>query len=120
VNPKRYTTPSVVLFTFGFLFQFLAALYELRQLETPWPLDLLSRIAFVWLVWWWLRDDSRRRGITWALDLGMLLFAAWIVVLPYHLFKTRGLKAFIPVLAYILVVLCGSVAATITTVLFFS
>jgi len=50
------------------------------------------------------------------LDLGMFLFIAWVVLLPYHLFKTRGLKAFIPILAFILTILCGIVAAAVVSI----
>jgi len=96
--------------------QFLSTLYQLRGLETHWLFDALSRIAIVWLIWLWLREDSRRLGITWMLDLGMFLFIAWVVLLPYHLFKTRGLKAFIPILAFILTILCGIVAAAVVSI----
>lgn len=83
----------------------------MRQLEAPWTFDVLSPIAFIWLIWWWLRDDSRKYGISWMLDLGMFLLMAWPIILPYHLFKTRGLSAFIPILTFILVVVSGTVTA---------
>lgn len=52
------------------------------------------------------------------LDLGLFLMIAWPILLPYHLFSTRGLKALLPILFYILVFLAGSFAAEIAAVLF--
>ena len=118
-NPstKTLVTPARAFFVFVFLIQFLDGLYVQLQIEIPGVFDTLSRIALVSLIWWWLRDDSRRLGITWVLDLGMFLFTAWLVILPYHLFKTRGLKGVIPILAYILVVVFGAAAAVVFVML---
>ncbi|MEQ1924273.1 MAG: hypothetical protein ABL952_17370, partial [Pyrinomonadaceae bacterium] len=76
---------------------------------------VVSPFGLIWLFWLWLREDSRNYGIAWVLDLGMFLFMAWPLILPYHLFKTRGLKAFIPILAYVLTILLGTLAAAVVT-----
>jgi hypothetical protein len=117
VTAITYVTPARVFFPLLFVVQFFDSFYASRRLETPWLFDILSRVALIWLIWWWLRDDSRRLGITWVLDLGMFLVIAWIFILPYHLFKTRGLKAFIPILAFILVTVSGAAAAVIVSFL---
>ena len=107
---------AIVLLVYVFLAQFVEGLYAVREIEMPYSTFFLSRLAFVWLVWWWLREDSRRRGVTWMLDLGMFLMIAWPLLLLYHLFKTRGWAGLIPILWFILALLCGSVAAAVTNV----
>lgn len=119
VNHRAWLTPGRVLFVLIFFVQFVDGLYVIRQIDSPLVYDVMSRIAVVWVIWWWLMDDSRRLGVTWFHDLGMFLFIAWIFILPYHLFKTRGFRAFIPILAFILTALCGSVAAAVFSVLLY-
>ena len=108
-------TPSRIFFAYLFLYQFTFSFYEARQLELPDGAEILAGLAFVWLIWWWLRDDSRKRNIQWMLDLGFFLILAWIFILPYHLFKTRGLSAFIPILFFVLVVISSYAAAEIAS-----
>lgn len=53
-------------------------------------------LASYWILGWWFINDSRRHGIKWMdryLDMGMFLYIAWIFVIPYYLFKTRGWRA---------------------------
>lgn len=33
--------------------------------------------------------------------MGMFLYSAWILFIPYYLFKTRGVKGFVGILAFI-------------------
>jgi hypothetical protein len=114
----KFTTPAAAIFVYVFALQFIDNLYALQGIEGPLGWEFLSRIGLVWLIWWWLRVDSRERGIGWVLDLGMFLYLAWIVVLPYHLFKTRGWAAFVPILFFIAVALMGFVSAVVVWVVF--
>ena len=44
---------------------------------------------------WWFINDSKNHDIKWTneyLDIGMFLYAAWMFLVPYYLFKTRGWK----------------------------
>jgi len=53
-------------------------------------------LAFYWAFGWWFINDSRKHGIPWVdkyMDMGMYLYVAWIFLIPYYLFKTRGWKA---------------------------
>ncbi len=114
----KLTTPAAAIFVYTFALQFIDNLYALQGIESPAVWGVLSRIVFVWLIWLWLRDDSRKRGIGWVLDLGMFLYLAWMVVLPYHLFKTRGWAAFVPVLFFFAIALIGFVSAVVVWVAF--
>lgn len=107
----KLLNPSAAIFVYVFFSWFVETLYASQQIETPWIWYGLSQIVLVWLVWWWLVDDSRKRGIGWGMDLGMFLYIAWIFVLPYHLFKTRGWSGFIPILFFILTALAGTATA---------
>lgn len=119
MNNTPFITPARVLFALTFFTWFITELYEVREISLPFSFELISRLGIAWTVWWWLRNDSRRLGIGWILDLGFFLYLAWPFILPYHLFKTRGLKAFIPILAFILTALCGSLTAVIFSNLLF-
>lgn len=108
-------TPSRIFFSFLFVVQFITSLYEARLVELPKGVEILSGLGFVWLIWWWLRDDSRKRNIQWVLDLGFFLLLGWMFILPYHLFKTRGLGAFIPILFFVFVLISAYAAAQIVS-----
>src|SRR5262245_27828432 len=88
--------PTKVLFLFSFLTQFIATFYVAFQTDPPWAYELLSPFAFLWVIWWWLQEDSKRTDVRWQeMDLGLFLSIAWFVLVPYHLFKTRGVNAFL-------------------------
>jgi hypothetical protein len=53
-------------------------------------------LAFYWALGWWFINDSRKHGAPWFnkyMDMGMYLYIAWIFIVPYYLFRTRGWKA---------------------------
>jgi polyferredoxin len=50
---------------------------------------------------WWLRTDSRRRGVLSVYDLGFFLYLGWAIVMPYYLIKTRGAKGLLVMLGFI-------------------
>lgn len=53
-------------------------------------LDSLYRVGLLWCLVWWLRADGRRRGVQPVYCLGMLVMVGSLILLPYHLFRTRG------------------------------
>jgi hypothetical protein len=105
--------PAWVFFVFVFFDQFINHFYALQALDAPGPYVLLAKVAYLWLMWWWLTDDSRHHGAVWPLDLGFFLLIGGVFLLAYHLFQTRGLRAFIPILFFIFIWLCGSVVALV-------
>lgn len=80
--------------------------------------EVLGWVASYWIVSWWLTKDSKRTGTTWPLDLGYFLFAGWFLILPYHLFRTRGVKALVGICAYLGFVIAGWAAAVFAFYLF--
>jgi hypothetical protein len=97
----RTLSPTVLLYSFVVITQFAYGLYLGQQIETPGAYTLLHWAAQLWIIGWWLRTDSCKRGVAWVYDLGFFLCIAWPLVLPYYLFKTRGAKGFLIILAFI-------------------
>lgn len=64
--------------------------------------NLLYFIAFTWVLGWWLlKEDNQKYKEKWIYELGILIYAVWMIVIPIYLFKTRGLKAFLTIFAFI-------------------
>ena len=63
--------------------------------------NLLYFIAFTWVLRWWLKEDNQKYKEKWIYELGILIYAVWMIVIPIYLFKTRGLKAFLTIFAFI-------------------
>ena len=55
-------------------------------------------IAFAYLI---ARDRSHFGLRTWPTDFALLIFVAWPVVVPYHLFSTRGRAGWRPFLVFV-------------------
>jgi hypothetical protein len=52
------------------------------------------------------------------MDLGMFLSIGWVLVLPYYLFKTRGIKAMIGIASFLGVCVAAWSSAAIIIVVF--
>ena len=115
-DQMQIETPTMALFVFAFLTQFLTTIYSAFQISPSAIFGFLSAIGFLWLICWWLKEDSRRTGITWPLDLGMFLYVAWVFIVPYHLFKTRGLTGLWGILSFIVVLFAAWLSAAVITV----
>ncbi len=55
----------------------------------------LSLLLFVLVMGVWFEKDCRQRGVKWATDLGLTLYIAWPIFLPYYIFATRKMRGFI-------------------------
>jgi polyferredoxin len=90
----------VLLYSFVIITQFAYGLYLGQQIEAPGAYALLHWAAQLWIIGWWLRTDSRKRGVVWVYDLGFFLWIAWPLVMPYYLVKTRGAKGLLVILGF--------------------
>jgi polyferredoxin len=97
----RTLSPTVLLYSFVVITQFAYGLYLGQQIETPGAYTLLHWAAQLWIIGWWLRTDSLKRGVVWVYDLGFFLCIAWPFVVLYYLVKTRGAKGLLVVLGFI-------------------
>jgi hypothetical protein len=98
---SRILSPAPLLYSFVVITQFARGVYLGAQLEPPGALTLLYWIVLLWVIGWWLRADSRNRGIASVYDMGFFLFIAWPLVVPYYLVKTRGAKGLLIILAFV-------------------
>jgi hypothetical protein len=67
-----------------------AALYAAAGQEPSGGFAFLIYGGFGVAVAWWIHADARRLGKREIVDQGWFTYIAWPLVLPYHLFKTRG------------------------------
>lgn len=93
-------------------------LYAARGLEPSAAFDSLYRIGLLCAIIWWLKDDARRYGVRLVYCLGLFVSIAWMILIPYHLFKTRGMKGFIAILVLIGIFITAQVAAVVAYMLF--
>lgn len=94
------TSPAGLLYVFVAVTQFASGIYLASEVEPPPAFTLLYPFAFLWVIGWWLMRDSRERAVKWVFDLGLFLYIAWPFVMPYYLFKTRGVRAFVTLLLF--------------------
>jgi hypothetical protein len=118
---SRILSPTVLLYSFVVITQFAYGIYAGQQIEAPAGYTLLHWAAQLWIVGWWLRTDSRKRGVVWVYDLGLFLCIAWPLVMPYYLVKTRGARGLLVILgfigAYIGAAILGIILSVTVTVL---
>jgi hypothetical protein len=98
---SRTFSPTVLLYSFVIITQFAYGLYLGQQIEVPGLYTLLHWAAQLWIIGWWLRADSRKRGEDSVYDIGLFLCIAWPVVMPYYLLKTRGAKGLLVIFGFI-------------------
>lgn len=97
---KRLSSPAALVYLFLVASQVVVGVYLAREAEPPPAFSVLYPLGLLWVVGWWLRDDSRKRGVGWVFDMGLFLYIAWPVLMPYYLLKTRGAKGLLALLAF--------------------
>src|SRR6266478_8970736 len=98
---SRIFSPAPLLYTFVVITQFAYGAYLGAQLQFPEGVTFIFAIGILWAVGWWLRTDSRRRGVLSVYDLGFFLYLAWPIVMPYYLLKTRGARGLLVMLGFV-------------------
>lgn len=108
----------VLLAVSVFLYHVGIGLYHALGLEPSAAFEFLYNVAFVCAVVWWIKQEARRYEVTPVYCLGFLVSTGWMIVIPYHLYKTRGVKGFIPLVALIGVFLAAQIVAGLFYLLF--
>ena len=114
---SRILFPAPLLYTLVVITQFAYGAYVGAQLEFPGAVTFLSTIGLLWGVGWWLRTDSRRRGVLPVYDLGFFLYLAWPLVMPYYLVKTRGVKGLLAILGFVVAYVGAAIMGMVLSVL---
>jgi len=97
---SRIFSPAPLLYSFVVMTQFAYGAYLGAQREFPEGISLFYGFGLLWAIGWWLRTDSRRRGVLSVYDLGFFLYLAWPLIMPYYLVKTRGAKGLLVMLGF--------------------
>ena len=116
---NQISAPTVLLCAFVIISQVANGLYLSSEIEPPPIFTFLRVLMFLWIIGWWLQRDSRKYNFNWVLDLGLFLYVAWPIIMPYYLLRTRGLKGFIPILVFSGIYL-GAALIGVTFYVFFS
>jgi hypothetical protein len=115
----RINSATALLYLFLITTQVVGGVYLAREAEPPPAFSFLYPLGLLWVVGWWLRVDSRERGVAWVFDMGLFLYIAWPVFMPYYLLKTRGAKGLLVMLAaagvYVGALIAGAVMYVILT-----
>ncbi len=107
----------VLLVILVFVYNFSTGIYRAAGLDPLPEFEFLYTAAFLCGVIWWLRAEARRHPVWPIYCPGVLVGMGWIVIIPYHLIKTRGMRALIPLLALIGSFLTAHILAVIIYVI---
>jgi hypothetical protein len=102
-----------------FIYNFTASLYALTGVEPLPTVEFLYIAAFPWGAIWWFKSETQQSDLRRLYCHGMLMNFGWFVIIPYHLFKTRGWRGFLPMLALVGTYVLSIVMASIVYAVFF-
>ena len=112
---SRILSPAP-LYVFVIVTQFGHGVYLGARIDYPQSLTFIFFIGMLWAVGWWLRTDSRRRGVLSVYDPGFFLCLAWPLIMPYYLVKTREAKGLLIVLGFAAAYLGAAIAGAVLSV----
>ncbi len=88
---------------FFWLFSIFLGFLNGRETEAnpmPTRAELITGLAFPLLIAIWVSADARRRQRTIGYGFPALVFLLWPIFAPIYLFQTRGVRAFLSILAF--------------------
>jgi hypothetical protein len=113
-TPVISSLPLLVLLVIVvFVYNFGAGLYRVYGLDPLPSFEFLYTATFLCGVVWWLKAEARTSAVKHVFCLGLLVGIGWMIIIPYHLFKTRGARGFIPLLALIVSFLAAYLSVTL-------
>lgn len=89
----------VLLAILVFVYHFGIGIYSALGVEPLPTFEFLYTAAFLCGVVWWLKAEARRYSHKPVYCPGLLVGMGWVIIIPYLLFKTRGARGLIPILA---------------------
>ncbi|HEV7684797.1 MAG TPA: hypothetical protein VGO68_21990 [Pyrinomonadaceae bacterium] len=115
---SRIFSPTVLLYAFVVVTQIGRGIYIVLEGDAPAFFTFVTALGFVWIVGWWMRRDSQRRGIAWVYDMGMFLYILWPLIMPSYLLKSRGVRGLLVVLGFAIAYIGGLLVGGLTASLF--
>ena len=89
----------VLLGVLVFVFHLGVGIYYIRGVEPLPAFEFLYTAGFLSGVVWWLQAEPRSSAVKRVYCPGLMVGIGWLIIIPYHLLKTRGIRGFIPLLA---------------------
>lgn len=89
---RRLSSQVVIISAFIFVTQVINGFYALYDMTPPGAFVLMNIFGLLWLVGDWLKKDCKKHNIEWVFDMGFFLYIFWPILIPFYLFKTRGIK----------------------------
>lgn len=89
----------VLLIILIFIYHVGAAIYYLNGMEPLPTFEFLYNAAFLCGVVWLVRAGPKRSAVSSVYCHGMLVGIGWMIILPYHLLRTRSTRGLILVIA---------------------
>ena len=93
----RLTFPAVMILTIAAIHQVTSGFNITAGIEEPAAFDLINRALWIWVIGWWLINDYRGKPSWLPYCVGVFLFVGGPLIAIYHLFRTRGIRALIPI-----------------------
>jgi hypothetical protein len=92
IGPIPNPRATLAFGVFFLMVNLASVLYALNRMRPSGSFVFVCYLGAALVVAYWILADSRRLGLGGSVDQGWFVFAAWPLALPYHLFKTRGIK----------------------------
>ena len=118
--PERKTSliMLVLLGTLVFVYHIGLGIYHTKGLEPLPTFEFLYTATFLCGVVWWLKAETGTSAVRSIYCPGVLVGLGWLIVIPYHLLKTRGLRGLIPFLALLGLMVVSQIFGAILYVAF--
>jgi hypothetical protein len=87
------------------------AVNSIRRTQAPPAMRLLFTVVLIWAAIWWIREETKTAGLKQNYCYGAAAAWAYPFMLPYYLFKLRGLRA-LAILALLIGIYIGAVMVT--------
>jgi hypothetical protein len=91
----------VLLMILVFIYNFAAGVYYAQGVELLPTVEFLYTAAFLCGVVWWLNAEAGTSAVKRVYCGGLLVAVGWLIIIPYHLLKTRGVNGLIPLMALV-------------------
>ena len=109
-----------LLIALTFVYHTGQSIYQLLQVSPLPSFEFLHLVALSCGVVWWLRAEAKSSGAKALYCEGLIVSLGWLIIVPYHLLKTRGVKGLIPLFALIGSLIASQVIAAVVYVVFFA
>lgn len=114
----RISLPAIFFVGFLFLANTIMGLYGGLSMQRSAAFQLIYALIFWAALSWWFLDDSKNHGWEWLHSWGIFLYAAGWLILPYYLFKTRGVKTLLTILFFVVLYFWTQILGLIVSAVF--